>query len=60
MNNGVVFTDSFYSMNNQSKAEKSEKKVNKVNLLKVLFIVLGFLIIAEVLIYTILTIAKIT
>ena len=54
MNNGVVFTDSFYSMNNQSKAEKSEKKVNKVNLLKVLFIVLGFLIIAEVLIYTIL------
>jgi cell division protein FtsQ len=41
-------------MSNQGKVEKTEKKVNKVNLLKVLFIILGLLILAEILIYTVL------
>ena len=54
MSNGVVFTEAFYSMGEQGKIEKSEKKTSKVNLLKVLFIVLGLLIVAEILIYTIL------
>jgi cell division protein FtsQ len=54
MNNGVAFSDTFYSMSNQGKVEKTEKKVNKVNLLKVLFIILGLLILAEILIYTVL------
>ena len=54
MNSGMVFTDSYYGLRNQVNEKKVEKKVNKVNLVKILFIVLAFLIVAEVLIYTIL------
>ena len=54
MNSGMVFTDSYYGLRNQVNEKKVEKKVNKVNLVKILLIVLAFLIVAEVLIYTIL------
>ena len=50
----MVFTDSYYGLRNQVNEKKVEKKVNKVNLVKILLIVLAFLIVAEVLIYTIL------
>ena len=54
MNSGMVFTESYYGLRNQVNEKKVEKKVNKVNLVKILLIVLSFLIVAEVLIYTIL------
>ena len=54
MNSGMVFTDSYYGLRNQVNEKKVEKKVNKVNLVKILLIVRAFLIVAEVLIYTIL------
>ena len=54
MNSGMVFTESYYGMRNQVNEKKAEKKVSKVNLIKVLFIVLGVLILAEALVYTIL------
>ena len=54
MNNGLVFTESYYRIGNQVNEKKVEKKVNKVNLIKILLVVLGIIIIAEALIYTIL------
>ncbi len=54
MNNGVVFTESYYGVRNQVSEKKTGKKVSKVNLIKVLFLILGILIIVEALIYTIL------
>ena len=54
MNNGMVFTESYYRIGNQVNEKKAEKKVSKVNLIKILFIILGILILAEAFVYTIL------
>ncbi|MBQ1984178.1 MAG: hypothetical protein II232_06085 [Spirochaetaceae bacterium] len=54
MNNGMVFTESYYRIGNQVNEKKAEKKVSKVNLIKILFIILGILLLAEAFVYTIL------